>query len=270
MPGRTPTRTGSPSVKSAIVALGVALVATAASAASAQEAARPPEGLIEEPPKREPTAAPVVAPQFGRKEPAPATATATATATGVELALRAGFGVPLGNATQGLSMRDAKIREKLPFRFDAGARVTPHVYVGLYLALGFAVEGGSSHSGLLDEDAFEAGVMVAYHVTPGRRADPWVGVGIGFEQFTAGASGVETYQGLTFFDLQVGVDLPVSERWSIGPVVSLAVGRYSSISTPARGAYGAYGSGGGVARDIPNSPFHEWLLVGVRGAYGTW
>jgi hypothetical protein len=66
-------------------------------------------------------------------------------------------------------------------------------------------------------------------------------------------------KGLEFINLQGGADFPVSPGLRIGPFLSASVGQFSSTSV----------SGGGLefSGDITDKGIHEWVTIGIRGAF---
>ena len=231
-----------------------------------------------------------VAPAFAEGEAAPTegaapatttettTTTATATATaepaapatkeakGVEIGLRVGYGIPLGDAAKDSKLGDF-VKGQIPIRLDAGYRINPNIYVGLYFSYGIAMINKDKVKGCDQVDCSAStlnfGAMVAYHIMPAENMDPWVGIGFGLENLTqkvtvGGNSASQTVKGLTFADIQAGLDFKATPNFMVGPVVSFALGQYSSVSSDAGSA------------DITDKGMHEWLTIGVRGAYGIW
>src|SRR5262249_13809999 len=121
------------------------------------------------------------------------------TASGIELGVRAGYSFPLGSVSGssvttfgnttvmqgGQSMSDA-FTGRLPLMFDAGYRINPNIYVGLFLMYGFMFINGDKTqcnvSGVsCSAHEFEYGLNAHYHFLPETTFDPWLGVGFGFE-----------------------------------------------------------------------------------------
>jgi opacity protein-like surface antigen len=221
-----------------------------------------------------------VSPAFAEGEAAPAATETTTTTTaaaapaaegakeqkGVEIGLRVGYGIPLGDAAKDVKLGDS-IKGQIPIRLDAGYRVTSNIYVGLYFSYGIAMINKDKVKGCDVADCSAStinfGVMGAYHISPAESMDPWIGLGLGLENVTqkvslGGNSASSTIKGLTFLDIQAGLDFKATPNLLVGPVVSFALGQYSSVSTDAGSA------------DITDKGMHEWLTIGVRGAYGIW
>ena len=207
--------------------------------------------------------------------------------TGIELGLRTGYALPLGDAsggrtlttstgtttttttTTGSSLSDG-VSGQIPLWVDVGYRFTPNFYVGGFFQYGFAFipnnaetgcgQGGVSCSG---HDVM-FGVNAHYHVMPDAPFDPWIGLGFGYETLTfnlsqAGQSADVSASGWQFVNFQVGGDYHVTPSFGVGPFVALSLGQYSSVSVS--------GGGSSTSNDIANKAMHEWLTFGLRGAY---
>jgi len=211
---------------------------------------------------------------------APATTTASTTTTaapaagaaaggsGLELGLRLGYGLPMGDAVRDGKLGDV-ISGKIPIWVDVGYRVNPNIYVGAFFAYGIAsinkdkVPECSLNGVDCSGSTMDLGVMAAYHIMPDQSFDPWVGLGVGYEiaKLSASAGGQSqstSYSGLTFANIQVGGDYRVNNNLGIGPFVSFALGQYSSCSVD------------NGSCSIADKAMHEWLTIGVRGTYGIW
>lgn len=186
--------------------------------------------------------------------------------TGFQLALRTGYTLPFGNAAANAPLSDL-FSGIIPFQVDAGWRFTPNVMVGAFFQFGLgllsskACDAGASCSG----NDLVAGVQAHYHFAPQEKADPWAGLGVGYEWANFSQSGNNgssngelTFRGFQFVNIQAGVDFPISSGFRLAPFVQLAIGQYST-GTVSSG--GQTGSG-----DITNTALHELLTFGVRGS----
>jgi hypothetical protein len=197
----------------------------------------------------------------------------------LELGVRIGYSLPLGNVTgtgtqtvgnttfqaTGASLSD-DFNGRVPFLFDAGLRITPNVYLGALLSYGVLfVNGdklGCTNGISCSGHALEVGANVHYHLAPDAAFDPWLGLGFGYEWATLSASqgsqSVDaTLSGFQFVDAQIGGDYRVANL-VLGPFVMLGVGQYSSASSSSGDT--------SVSVDISHQALHEWLTFGVRGA----
>ena len=195
---------------------------------------------------------------------------------GFEAGLRIGYGLPLGKASDGADLNQG-ISGAVPLWLDLGYRAMPELFVGLYTHYGFGFVGDSldpvcSLSGLdCSASDVRLGIQAHYHPAPRGSVDPWIGLGFGYEWSTWGASGggVQlsiTPSGFELVNLQLGLDVPVSKRFYLGPVISFSLDQFSSISVDCSGAAGLC-AGFGVDGDIPNKALHEWLVIALRAAY---
>jgi outer membrane protein W len=203
------------------------------------------------------------------------TARADATPTGIEVGLRSGYAIPMGDAQGGspsVSLSDT-ISGVIPIWVDAGYRLNPNMMVGAFFQYGIAIinskaeGGGCGQSGVSCSGSdMMFGAQFHYHLMPDQTIDPWAGVGVGYEIANASVSqngtslGSTSLSGFQFFNLQIGGDYKVMPNLGVGPFVMFSLGQYSNCSTtPA----------GGSSANCPNyqSGTHEWLTFGIRGAY---
>jgi outer membrane protein W len=111
-----------------------------------------------------------------------------------------------------------------------------------------------------------------YRFMPEQRFAPFVGVGAGYEWYSAKGTGniggftgstSTTVRGFEFLNLQGGADYRLSGNSVIGPFASFSLGRFDSYSTQVTTGTTTTSTNG----DINNTAMHEWLLLGVRGAF---
>ena len=201
--------------------------------------------------------------------------------TGVEVGLRLGYSIPLGKASgdqtvggqtvPGVNLSDIA-SSRIPIWIDAGYRFNPNMYVGAFLQYGFVSLASNYGGGACQQNGvscsahdIQFGAMFAYHLMPDQTIDPWGGVGIGYETLSGSATvngqdaGGGSYKGLQFLNLQLGADYKVMPNLGVGPFLSFSLGSYSSATATANGQ----------SQDVQNfqSGLHEWLTLGVRGAY---
>lgn len=210
--------------------------------------------------------------------PAPASEAGASAAAGTDrkfvLGLRLGYGLPMGDAVKSQpgasgAMTDA-ISHMIPIWLDVGYMVTPNVMLGAYGQYAFVslkdsvCQGASSCSA----NDIRFGVQAQYQIMPGQPMNPWIGLGVGYEMLSLSASGdsiighvdaTEKFKGLEFANLQAGLDFLAAPGIGVGPFVSLSFGEYSSISETLNGQSQSSSSF--------DKAFHEWLTLGVRGAF---
>jgi hypothetical protein len=185
----------------------------------------------------------------------------------VFLGLRSGYALPFGAIEKGGALNDV-FNGHVPLWLDVGYKLTPNLLVGLYGQYGFGLI-KSADSG--DPDGCPSGVdcsghvirfgaQVHYQFGPGGTMNPWVGYGFGYEFMSLsmgdgisfGASGFE------FALFQLGIDSWVAKGVGIGPFVALSLGQYSDCSAEINGVTGC---------SLGPQRFHEWLTLGLRGAF---
>jgi hypothetical protein len=190
---------------------------------------------------------------------------------GVELGARSGFGLPLGSASGAPGDNFSHIVTNIvPIWLDAGARVTPHVFVGAYFMYGIGSLPDSLASSCSTPGVsctihdIRLGADVQYHVAQGAW-DPWVGAGIGFEWFgfdaTAGGQSASVdASGWEFLNLQVGIDYRAADTFGIGPFVALTLAKFDHASATVPGS-------SSQSAAISNQALHEWFMIGLRTAF---
>jgi hypothetical protein len=192
------------------------------------------------------------------------------TAPAVEIGLRSGYSLPLGDAAGGnpsLSL-SSDVTGMVPIWVDAGVRLTPNFYVGANFQYGvaFVNTGNNQYCGSgvsCTSNDIMFGVDVHYHLGPAQMIDPWFGVGVGYEILNikaseSGESESGSFSGFQFLNLQLGVDLAATPDLGIGPFLMMSFDQYSSCSVS--------GVEAGPCT-INQQAVHEWMTFGVRGAY---
>jgi hypothetical protein len=202
--------------------------------------------------------------------------TARAEGTGFEAGLRVGYGIPLGDIEKNSKLSDG-IGGEVPLIIDIGYRVIPNLFVGLYGQYAFGWVSGeiSKACDLSSQISCSAhdmrlGVEGHFHFMPSEKFDPWVGLGIGYEWLGISVSGAgtdvsTTIHGFEFFNLQAGLDIAVAEHFYVGPFVTLTFAQASSASIDCGSI--VCSNDFGTSGAIQDKALHEWLLIGVRGAY---
>jgi hypothetical protein len=202
--------------------------------------------------------------------------TARAQDTGFEAGLRVGYGVPLGNVDKNIKLSD-EIGGEIPLIIDVGYRVIPNLFVGLYGQYAFGWVSGNTSKACDMSSQFSCsahdirlGVEGHFHFMPREKLDPWVGLGIGYEWLGISVSGggadvSSTITGFEFFNLQAGLDIALAEHFYLGPFVTLSFAQFSGGTVVCKSTI--CGSGFEANGDIRGKALHEWLLIGVRGAY---
>lgn len=193
--------------------------------------------------------------------------------SGIEVGLRTGYAIPFGNSegspgagAPAPNLSDA-ISGDIPIWIDAGYRLpSPNLFLGAYFQYGIGFT-GSTYNNLpggcqCSTNVVMYGLQAHYHFMPDQTINPWVGYGIGME--SANLSGQNGTGGsLTGWDyaiLQVGADYRgLVPNLSVGPMVMFGLGQYGNASQS--------GGGGSTSASISNTALHEWLTIGIRGAY---
>jgi hypothetical protein len=193
--------------------------------------------------------------------------------TKLELGLRTGYGIPFGNlAGGGAGKVNDLIAGQIPLWLDVGARFSDHYYLGLYYSYGFGINGsafsddckaaGSDVS--CSTSDMRLGIQYAYHLKPPGELDPWLGIGVGYEWLKAsesvgGISASTTAHGWEFVNLQLGLDVPVADHFTVGPFVTFGLAQYSNVAIAT--------TIGDASGEVNDKALHEWLFLGVRGTF---
>jgi hypothetical protein len=182
-----------------------------------------------------------------------------------EVAVRAGYGLPLGTASNDVKYSDI-ISGMIPFWADVGYRIDPNWYIGGFFqfGLGFVPSSGCAAGISCSENDLRFGLNVQYHILPNQTIDPWVGIGAAYEIWNysasaAGQSASAQLRGFEFGNAQVGADYRISPVFGVGPFVTFTVAQFSDASGTLNGQTQSAG--------ITNKGIHEWLIFGLRGVF---
>lgn len=210
----------------------------------------------------------VMAPAAAQAQQAPS----AANDAGGELGVRLGYGLPMGERSQGVDL-DTGITGQIPVIFDAGYRFNPNVYAGVGLGYGFAQIKNNDCDGpnvSCSASIIRLGLNLLYRFAPEQRFAPFIGLGAGYEWFrfqgdttAVNLGGSYTVSGFEFANFQFGGDYRLSANSVIGPFLNVSVGRYDNVSTKLTTAFGTTTVDG----DIDDTALHEWVLLGIRGAF---
>jgi hypothetical protein len=196
---------------------------------------------------------------------------------GFELGLRAGYGVPVGNAFVAFSSQvppvqivtrlSSLIEGQVPIWLDLGYRLRNGLYLGGYAQIGPGIQEQCTPPDCYFFD-LRVGFNARYHFLAGRRVEPWVGLGLGYEllyqqryttilgtRFSSSAA----LHGFEFLNAQVGVDFRVTRQWALAPFFTCAVSQYERLTSRTAGAVSS--------RTDFEKTVHLWLLFGLRVAY---
>jgi hypothetical protein len=204
---------------------------------------------------------------------------------GFELGARVGYGVPIGKASdEGTDDLNRVISGQVPLWIDLGVR-TNRLFVGSYFQYGLGLLGDEIDEQCEDlENGADAagndagchvrdlrlGVQFHYHLGKPPDADPWIGLGFGYEWVTHTAwaevgddeaSIRTTAEGFELLNLQGGVDFLLGPSAALGPFFTWTVSRYDQVSLTCSGDCGDFSN---VQQDIDEKSLHHWAIVGAR------
>jgi hypothetical protein len=163
------------------------------------------------------------------------------------LALRAGVGLPVGNARARVPMNEL-VSGALPIGVELGGRGGPTTF-GLQLEWAHAFVARCPAGAPCSGTAWRAGVELLHRFSPRSRVSTWVGGGIGWEETQVSAGGrsvrVDSFE---LLNLQVGRDIEVSRGVLVGPFLLASF------------AQGIEQDG----KDIKDKSPHAWIQLGLR------
>ncbi len=194
------------------------------------------------------------------------------------MAASAGLRFPMGDASG--APKDtlaARYGYQLPLTLDIGSKLTPEIYVGAYLGIGYGAEGNADrveHYCADDTDlenniscsvmAYRIGAQAQYHFVPGGQYNPWVGYGFGLETVnqtledtTRDVEQSTQSTAVTLARLDLGVDYRGRNGMGAGLFSEVAVGRFFHTRTEIDGD-ATYAGG------IDEPAYHCWVGAGVR------
>jgi len=185
----------------------------------------------------------------------------------IQLGLRFGYAVPVGNVypeetfnfgagvIPGLKLSTIAA-DQVPIGLDVGYMVTPHILLGTYGQYGVNTHNWSNCDGCTAHD-LHLGLQAQYHFDRDRVVDPWFGLGAGYESLAVTQAGEDrSFQGWQLLTLQGGVDFRTTHALTIGPFASVSFDEYVRQSR------------GGDSFGVHPKAIHEWITFGVKGTFG--
>jgi hypothetical protein len=186
---------------------------------------------------------------------------------GAEIALRSGLAIPFGE-TQNGSNFDQYASTAIPFVVEAGFRADASLFFGARFGYAFPQlknPNNACTNASCDGSVVTLGLEGIYRINPYQTFAPWFGLGAGYGWTSADASANNVTAGFTFrgFEgqLMAGGDYRLSDKLVIGPALEFAFGRFDTVETRTPIL-------GNRETDVTNTAWHEWLTIGVRGAFG--
>ncbi len=152
-----------------------------------------------------------------------------------------GGSFPSGDAAateRGPIPMDAYFGNQLGIWLEGGARVTPHLGLGLYLDLGVGDVSSSFRSTVCDPVGSSCtastgrfGVLLRHTFEPYGTSTPWIAAGTGYEWANATLDATNeqlfSYSGWEMLRLMGGLDLRTSPVFGVGLYAGVSFGRYT-------------------------------------------
>lgn len=193
---------------------------------------------------------------------------------GMNLGLRASYGVPMGTAAEGIDFNKFTTGA-VPIQLDATYRIGQNWQAGAYFAWGYArvadeAKADLAAAGITGIDGHReqrVGLQGIYSLNLNGRIRPWVGAGAGYAwtRYAEGkdAAGKETEVGLSGFEgmAQLGADYKASTNFSVGPFAAFNIGQFNKTHVWTDGSDDHTAS-------IKDKGTHEWLQFGVKTTFG--
>ncbi len=199
-------------------------------------------------------------------------APAHAAMPGCNLAIRAAYGIPLGDATGTTELKDLT-SGGVPVQIEANHRFSPSWEAGAYFGYGLTRIADRAKADLTAQGATDVsghrmqrvGIQGIYHILPQAKLAPWVGVGAGYgwtryAQATLG--GKDTEVGFGGFEamVQAGAAMRVSSKLAVGPFASATFGQFNHHLMSVEGDEGQ-------THSLSDKGTHEWIEFGLRGSF---
>jgi hypothetical protein len=154
-----------------------------------------------------------------------------------ELSLGLGYGQGLGPVASGVPTLQEFGSAGATLTLEPGWRIDPNFLVGAYGEVS-AFDGGTM-ANADHATSVAAGLQGQFHAMPGRKYDPWIGVGFGWRGYWASQSTIGTHklQGLDLARVRIGVDYRVSPTVALGPVFGMTLTDFLSEKRPGASSY---------------------------------
>ncbi len=184
--------------------------------------------------------------------------------SGLVVSVRGGYGVPFGDIARGEGPVGDLLRAKVPLSLELGYRFGGHVHGDLYFELApAAVEPSCPPEVSCSASDVRLGLLVRLNAAPASLLDPWIAVGFGVEVMNA-AFAPGPGQGrweYAWYGVEVpvegGVDLRLSDRFTLGPFVHASFAQFTSFrQRPPAGTT--------VRGSIDDRETHGWLQLGLK------
>jgi hypothetical protein len=169
---------------------------------------------------------------------------------------------------------------RVPIWLDLGYRLDAHWWVGLAPELGLGTVGSDCKD---DQECEWSDLRLAaqatYALSPGSSADPWLGLGLGWEWLRGSVtlkvppevSGLDGEVAIRARELlggpqlfaQGGMRFDVGETLTIGPYLAASAGMFLSDSFDCPEFLACP-----TDTDVEDQQIHAWVGLGVRGTHG--
>ncbi|WP_242342141.1 hypothetical protein [Anaeromyxobacter terrae] len=135
-------------------------------------------------------------------------------------------------------------------------RPAPAFAVGVFGTGGLYARGGAAPEGARIWGA-AVGAQAELHIAPDERWDPWIALGAALRRHVAERDGgTESYDGHEVLRLRLGCDRRLGARSTVGPVIAVALTRFTRHVRP-----------GGGAEDVPSPSMGLFAFAGLSATF---
>ncbi len=185
---------------------------------------------------------------------------------GMLFGVRGGWALPGGDIERGKPLKELADAE-LPLWLELGYRFNGHVRAAFYFELAPAtLTAGCPVGAACSSFDGRFGLGLQVHPWPRSWLDPWFGAGFGVEQLqaTTPRPGEAFASELSWFGLEVpveaGLDLQVSDLFTLGPYATVSFGQFTSASVKPPG-------GATTSDPVQDRATHGWAQVGLKATF---
>jgi hypothetical protein len=191
---------------------------------------------------------------------------------GVSVALS----VPSGSATSAPGdTLSSTFAWQIPVTIDLGANIFPWLFLGAYGTIADGGPGSGIQPACWQDNctqlSYRAGLVLEYRFLPGRRFEPWIGYGIGYDVSTQSTTAVnefgyteqrsfENFRGWDLAHARIGLDFLTDSFSAAGIFVDVSFGKFGN-------QYTQTGTAPGADRSLADPTMHEWITIGARWTF---
>jgi hypothetical protein len=192
----------------------------------------------------------------------------------VSIGASLGYAIPMGDAVKDGPMTDV-IKGGVPIEVNVTYGLTKEVEVGVYAGYEFGFLASDAKDGC-DASGVDCSIygwrlgLEGEYLLSHEAIAPFVGANVGLAWETLKESASGDWAKLTERGWELGVkagaDMKLSEQLKVGAFIGFAIGQYTNESQKCSSS--SICSDDSVSIPSSDRAMHEWLTIGVRGAFG--